>query len=423
MTRTALRVLRTELLRGVAPVAGAAFAVAGVAVLLNETEQWVGRWNPLAESLRVTLIVLVPLAVAAGAWQAGRERRRRIGEQLESTARPSWQPVVVSWAAVTLGTLAGLAAAWLAGAVLVAPIATYGGRGWGWMLAGAFAGLAVATSLGVVLGRFVPSRFVAPVAGVLAYVAGGVLTYSNGHGWSWLWPAFDWTRSGTDYLPTAFQLWQLLWFGALAVALVVLAAARRRWLAAFPAAIAVAVAVPIATGPGWERWQPDPAAREPVCAGDVCLSRVNAFLLDEITPLAREQLARWDGVPGGFTRAVDGAVLGDDAFPPPEGTAVVYLNGLVTWRGGLADVSVWDVPVERTLAQSVDDVVYASCPPRELPEDVWRAIDVARAWALGESRLLADLPVTEQRQWMGRYLTAARACDEAGFTSLMEELR
>jgi hypothetical protein len=68
MNATTRRVLRSEVLRGTAPVAAATFAVASVAMLLNETEDWVGRWVPFAQYVRVTLIVLVPLAVAAGAW-------------------------------------------------------------------------------------------------------------------------------------------------------------------------------------------------------------------------------------------------------------------------------------------------------------------------------------------------------------------
>ncbi|MGH8774108.1 MAG: hypothetical protein ACRDWI_02700 [Jiangellaceae bacterium] len=155
MTRLTWRVLRTELLRGVAAVAAAAFAISGAAMLYNETEDWAGRWAPLAEYLRgVMLMVLVPMVVAAGAWQAGRERRRRVEELLGSTARSLWRRVVVPWAAVTLGTWLGLFLVWLSGAVLVAPVATYPGRWW-WLT------LSVA--------------FVAPIAAVVAYAGLGCL--------------------------------------------------------------------------------------------------------------------------------------------------------------------------------------------------------------------------------------------------------
>ncbi|MFW5899176.1 MAG: hypothetical protein ACOCUN_01765, partial [Jiangellaceae bacterium] len=179
--------MRTELLRGTALTAAATMAVAGPVMLFNDSEEWAARWAPLAEYVRVLLIVLVPVAVAAGAWQAGRERRRRTGEQLATSPRPDWQPVLVAWGSVTLGTWAGLLLTWLTGATLVGPVATYAGRGWWWTLAVAYVAVAAGTALGVAAGRLIPGRLVAPLAGVLAYVGLGTLTYADtGGGWLWL---------------------------------------------------------------------------------------------------------------------------------------------------------------------------------------------------------------------------------------------
>jgi hypothetical protein len=52
--RSTGRVLRTELLRGTAPVAALALAVTGVVLLFTDPMPWAGRWGPLAEHLRVT---------------------------------------------------------------------------------------------------------------------------------------------------------------------------------------------------------------------------------------------------------------------------------------------------------------------------------------------------------------------------------
>lgn len=456
MTRSAWRALRTELLRGTAPIAAATFAVAGSAMLFNDTEAWAGRWAPLAESSRVILIVLVPMAIAAGAWQAGRERRRRIGEQLTATARPGWQPVLVAWVAVTLGTFAGYLLVWLSGAVLVAPIATYGGRTWWLTLAVGFVGLAAASALGVAIGRLIPGRVVAPLAGVLSYVVFGVLSLSNASGLMWLAPALSSPRSGTHYLAPTFQLVQVAWLGALAATFVLVATARRKWLAVVPAALALTVAVPIVNGPGYDRWQPDPVAQELVCAEgdgpDVCLARVNAFLLDDVTGPVREQLARWDGVPGGYFRLIDAMSL-DMRWqpPPPEGTAVIHLENLISWNGGLSDLTEYGDTIENQIARTTTAVTWDACgtlePPRaelgarSVAEDAalrWAGADLDRV-ARGEvppvpvdqendaetspfERLRA-MPEADQLEWMGRYLEAARTCDDDAFTELAEALR
>lgn len=325
-------------------------------MLFDDTDEWAGRWASLAEYVRVLLIVLVPLVVAAGAWQAGRERRRCIGEQLAMSPRPGWQPVLVAWGSVTLGTWAGLLLTWLIGAILVGPVATYAGRGWWWTLAVAFVAVAAGTALGVAAGRLIPGRLVAPLAGVLAYIGLGTLTYADtGQGWLWLSPAFSATRLGTQYLEAGFQLLQAAWLAAVAAALLVVAAAQRTWLAAVPAALVVAAAVPIVAGPGYDRWQADPCAAEQVCAAgggpEVCLARVNAFLLDDVTPPVRDALARWDGVPGGYVRAVDAASQeGGSDEPVADGTVVLHLESLISWNGGLSRETEYGHTIEREVA-------------------------------------------------------------------------
>nr|WP_244161719.1 hypothetical protein [Micromonospora eburnea] len=58
---------------------------AGVWMLAVHPDDWAGRWAGLANYLRVSLLILCALMIAAGAWQSGRERRRDIDELIAST--------------------------------------------------------------------------------------------------------------------------------------------------------------------------------------------------------------------------------------------------------------------------------------------------------------------------------------------------
>jgi hypothetical protein len=382
MTRLTRRVLRTELLRGTAPYAALAFAACGAALLYNETEEWAGRWASLAQYIRVTLIVLVPLAVAAGAWQAGRERRRRIDELLGSTARPRWRRIVLAWAAVTIGVSAGVFAVWLSGAVLVAPVATYFGRDWWWTLAIAFLGLASGSAIGVAVGRVIPGRVVAPIAGVFTYVVLGYTSYDNNRGATWLTPSMGYAGDGGLYLPISFHALQALWLAALTGTVLVLVSAQQKLWALVPAVMALAAAIPIASGSGYDRWISDPNARELICTEEgpeVCTTRVNSFLLDDLAQPVQEALGRWQGVPGGFSRVIDSAWRGEGVSVPPvpDGTALLYLHDVITPTGGLK--------AEREDGGSItDDIAYAGVSAQDcaLPyydsESVYRSDLVAQ---------------------------------------------
>ncbi|NED96740.1 hypothetical protein G1H11_15630 [Phytoactinopolyspora alkaliphila] len=446
MDRTTRRAFRTDLVRGVAPVAILAITGAGIATLFNDSERWAGRWGPLMEYARVIMIVLVPLAVAAAAWQAGRDRRRRTDELLGTTPRPSWQHVALGWAGVTLAAVLGLVLAWLAGVALVAPIATYSGRGWWWGLAVGALALAAASALGTAVGRLVPGRLVAPLAGIGAYVLLGIGTYSDRL--TWLTPSFSGATDGTRYLPGWVHVSQALWLAGLAAALVLLAAARHRWLAAIPALVAVTAAVPLVATDDEGRWRVDHTAMAPVCTDEggleVCLARVNAFLLDAAEEPVREQLARWDGVDGGFVRAVDRVSI-DDAALAPERTAVLEVAHLMSWNGEWSEESEHGERIETVFAQAAADLVYRNCRPYagDVTAEpahtsmIWAA-EAAHYWTIGETtplgvvvedgetapfQVLLSRPEAEQKDWLGRYLAAAHTCEPAAFDALMEELR
>ncbi|NDL56929.1 hypothetical protein [Phytoactinopolyspora mesophila] len=468
MTAQSWRIVRTELVRGVTPVALLATGASALVLLGAEASVWVGRWGALAEQVRVILLVLAPVAVAAGAWQGGREHRRRMPDLISSTSRRPLHGVLVACVSTTAGVWLGLAVAWLAAVLLVAPAATYAGGGWWWTLTVSLAGLAAASAVGVCVGRLIPGRLVAPVAGVVAFVVGGMATYRM-DGLSWLVPALGHQSRGLSSLDTGFQLLQLSWFAALGATALVLAGANRKAVALLPATAAAIVAVPIIAGPGEARWHPDPAARDLVCTGDrgaeVCMTRVNAFLLEEAAPRVQALLRRWEDVPGGFDRAVDVAALAPETGPvvpdPATGGRTAALDvtgGLIVWNGKLVPEESTDVTIETVFGWNLPEVLIQGCAAvgrvDDAPVDIWAVSTVAEAWAggnpdvgtvrveadaegddepaaetsrasaeIGDAQRLAALPADEQRAWMGTYLEAASTCDDETLLALRGELR
>jgi hypothetical protein len=430
------RALRIELLRGAAPVAAGGALLGGLVEMYSLAGGWAGwpgRWMPFATSIRMTLFVVGGLTVACAAWQGGRERRRRMEDQLASSARPGWQPVLVSWAAVTLGASVVLLAVVIAGAALVAPVATYSAGGWWWVLAVAFPGLAALSALGFAFGRLVPFRLAAPVAGIGAYLimVGAIDTVELG-GVRWLAPVLSQYDAPGFQFSGAVSAQQTLWFGGLAVTALVLVGARRRWLAIVPAGSAAVAATLLITDPV-DPWQPDPRALELVCTDrtpEVCLTRLNAFLLDDAARAVEPVLARWDGVPGAPTRAVEENFvlysLAPDPTPPGGSVFRVRLDSGVTLTGGLAE-PYEDLPY-------VDWWPHIECDEgagRTRHESVFR---VTAAWGSNQKpswfepseraalEVLEGMPDDAQGAWLGAAVAAAETCDEATLAKLAEDL-
>lgn len=433
------RALWIELLRGAAPVAVAGVLVGGGLTLLSMANGWAGwpgRWMPFAASVRMSLFVIGAITVACAAWQGGRERRRRIGDQLASTARPQWQPVLLGWAAVTLGATAALLVLVVLGAALVAPVATYSGGGWWWVLAVSVPGLAALSALAFALGRLVPSRLTAPVAAIGSYLlmVGAIDTMSLG-GVRWLAPVMSQYDAPGYTLSGVLSVQQALWFAGLAGTALVLAAAGRRWLAFVPAAVAAAAGFALVSEPV-ETWQPDPTAAEPVCADgapDVCMSRLNSFVLEEVAVAVQPVLERWDGVPGSRLRIDDGVTLMTEyairghVEPTDDSVLRVEFHAGMTLTGGIAE------PYEGMSLFSWWPTV--GCDDDAAYERHAAMFEVTAAWGsgadwswLGPDRLAAltmleAMPADAQREWFAAAIDAAQICDEATLDRLAEELR
>ncbi|MEV6925449.1 ABC transporter permease [Dactylosporangium sp. NPDC051485] len=413
-----------ELLRGTAPAVALAATGGMVWMLCVHTDAWAGRWAGLAGYFRVCLLILCAMMVAAGAWQAGRERRRGMGEVLASTPRPAWQPLLVSWLSVSLAGTAGVVAALAGAAALIGSRATYAGRDWWWVLLVGLLALWTAAALGVLVGRLVPLRTVAPIAGVATYAGLGAAIYVDSSRATWLSPARDGLRAEL-LVPGDLHLAQAAWLLALTAALLALAA-RLRWVAALAVALAAAAAVPIVAGPRVGRLPTDPRAIEPVCttAGpQVCVARVNAFLLDDVAAATQPLLARVAGIPGAATRAADSTIRPDGEVLGQ--TETVWLNLLQQPRvfGGLATVGELRDGFRQMTDPYCDGVQDGA--QGAYSEKANRARKVALEWLLDEPQptdRLRALPLEQQRAWFGEFLAAARACDGNRLIELGERL-
>ncbi|MFC4148716.1 hypothetical protein ACFO0M_20875 [Micromonospora mangrovi] len=421
------RALRVELRRGTAPLAAVAMFGAGVWMLAVHPDDWAGRWAGLANYLRMSLLILCALMIAAGAWQSGRERRRDIDELIASTPRPGWQPLAVAWLAVTVAGVAGLLVAFAGAAVLIARVATYAGGGWWWTLTVGVIALAAAAAVGVLVGRLVPLRVAAPIAGLATYLGLAIVTYWDGTPGAWLSPVYGgWAVYSR--VPGRVTALQAAWLVVLTV-LLLAAAARQRRASLLAGGLAVAVAVPITTGPGTHRLPADPAAVTLVCTSSgpqVCLSRINAFLIDDVTTVVQPILGRLDGIPGAPRRAADQAAQPTgQSIERDDRTVWLNLDYQSTALGGLAS--------RKNLRADFRQVTRTRCEDpsgvRSIDMRVYRTDTLATDWMLDEAATPDDLPLTRlralpepaQRSWFAAYLDAAHRCDTSALIRLGEQ--
>lgn len=391
----------------------------GAAYLLRRApflgvEVWPATWSAGVTWLDRTSVLLGPLAAAVAAWVGGRERRHRVGELLAATARPVWHRTTLACAVLAAAVALGFAAQAALALAGPATSAAYGGGAWPLAVGVVLLGVVTCVVLGFIAGRLVPGRLVAPAVALVLLL--GSLELRP-------WPV------GTLRVADGWQLrpGALLGLGvvlvATCVAALVLSGAaggRRGVVALVPAAVAVlAVAGVVASG----RYDvPDPAARAPVCTTSgtprVCVQRVHASSLPEVAAVVRERTA---SVAALATWQTAREVPTDDVRAPRE-QGVLRLPDLtdqqIAFRGGLR-------APEELRGAVLGSVVRDRC---SLPEGVpaWLDTDASVAAALlgvpaqgppagpDATAVLARLEGTGGAQgWMGRWLAAAPACDEA----------
>ncbi|BAL89544.1 hypothetical protein AMIS_43240 [Actinoplanes missouriensis 431] len=340
------RILGIELRRSAA--LGSALTVFVVGTLLlyfAEGIAFATGWMQLAMTQRLFLALLWPIALAAGAWQASREHRSKVGELFASTPRPIHLRVIPILAAMTLAVTAGYLAMGVAGGLWIVRTAAYVPAQAFVVTAVGVLSLVAAVWLGLAVGRLLPWRATAPVLAVAGLgLLLGIPAATRPRGWlALVFSPITEMNMPDAYttVPARASAAQALWMAALAVTALLLFASRSwrgRVAALLPVVVGAALAITVM--PHQNRYvidAIDPVARELVCEDRVCVSRVHSGLLPEIAGPAREALTIMAKLPGAPTRVhEDTTTYRPDVHPEPD-PAVALLRVEVGTDGHVKD--------------------------------------------------------------------------------------
>jgi hypothetical protein len=419
--------LRAEAVRGFAPWAGAAVLLTLTVSMATTSADWQGGWAETRVQLSAAAGLLgVPLALAAGCWHGGRERRRRTDELMATAARGPLARLLASALPLVLWVVAGYAVA--AGLAMLATwyCATGDGPYLGSALALAVV-LAAATLAGQVVGRLVAWRLAAPLLAIGAYVLLGFLSYDSGSAVGHLSPV----EHGSDRSVPVW--WQpvavAVWTGGLAAAAVLAYAARRRWTTLLPL-VAAGAAGALLVQTGAALWHTNPLARRQVCdtstTPQVCVNARYEVLLPQVTDAlsgltgrlkgVQNLPVRWEDLPGRPTRdevelpvitPIGWSVVRGELTDPQE---YAWAAGMALYGRGECDrtdprLSPIDDAVENYVAPSPMekhfDEVYAKGSQADRADLRERLDARARLKAMGEA---------ERRAWLSEYFATADEC-------------
>lgn len=335
---TGAGILRIELRRSSAPWAGLLIAAVGAFVLFASNPPYQS-WMELVVIQRDIMQLTWPLALAAGAWQARRERASRVEELVATTPKPRrWRVLPIASAMAIAG--AGSYLAMFAGATRhLEDLAAYFPRGAVPIIALGALAMVAAVWLGLAIGTLLPSPLTAPVLVVigiaaLALLPGVLVAPDVARPGTWLlFPHLQVPRDGLYELQTLSaraNLSQGMWLAAVATTgLAVYAAARPRTriAALVPIALGGAIALPTMPRQLADAWVPDRGATELVCTSDhpkVCIAKVHAQTLNQLKGPARQALAVLaERLPPAPTRVVLETDGNRTEGPPPADTLLV----------------------------------------------------------------------------------------------------
>ena len=428
------RPLRPEFRRGFAPLAGAAVLLTLLVALAEPAASWQGGWAETRDRTHAAAVLLgIPLALAAGCWQGGRERRCRTGDLLRTSVRGALPRFLASavpvalWVAVGHLVAAGCAllATWYCATgdspYLVVPLTDTL-----LLFAAALAGQAV--------GRVVPWRLTAPVLATCGYVVLGFLSYDHRNTYAGLSPLID---TSVTKLTVWWQPWvSVLWVGGLAATAVLALTTRRRAVALVPLALATAAAITLVEAD--ELTRPNPVARRQVCdtstTPQVCVNKRYEELLPQITEALSGLTGRLEGVDNLPVRFEDraGRSRPDEARLPmvtPLGRSVV--RGKLTdperyaWEAGMSLVGRGECDTTDDAVARTDRAVehYLAPSPMEKYFDDLAAkgteADRAKLKARQQARArLLGMAQDERREWLSEYFATADVCDPSGVPTL-----
>ncbi|MFI6893240.1 hypothetical protein ACIBM4_03890 [Streptomyces sp. NPDC050256] len=420
--RPTLRALRTELRRGIAPWTGACTAIMLAVTMAAKADTWQGSWGSTQGDLHAAATLLAgPMVAAASCWQGARDHRRSTTELWLSTPRARSARVLVAALPVAWWAVAGYLVALVTVLLATWPYAGGGSPFLSFVVLDAVFLVAVGL-VGFVVGQRCRWRLAAPAFAVVLYLVLGVPNYL-GSSSRYLDPAMQYTLDGM--LPVWwFAPAMVAWTCGLALAALIAHAARRRFLAVIPLALAAAVApIILHTGEGLTR--PDPAAARLVCTDgtpQLCLTAYDRALLPEVSQALSGLFGRLDGVPGAPVRYVNREPLhgSDEAWVPAPNIGWYVVRGQLRHGEDLAL-----------------QVAYSSVPERECRGDLspekLRVVytdDAVRSWLAGpggrapgaektpQHRRLEAMPAPERRAWLGRFLATRTSCDPSEVPAL-----
>ncbi|MEU8484405.1 hypothetical protein [Streptomyces sp. NPDC048641] len=424
--------LRAELLRGFAPWSGIAALLSVGGLMASKAAQWQGSWPGTMSNLHLAAAALaVPLALAAGAWQGGRERRTRMGELRASMPRGPLAQFLVCALPVALWVTAGYALA-AVGSLLASLPYTSAGHPLPLVLLGDALTAGACALLGHVAGRLVPWRLAAPVLALSGYVLFGLASTADS-AIRFVGPAGG-LPLGSTTVPVWWQpLVFALWGSALALTAVLAHAARRRATALVPLVAALAAAVVLVQS-GDSMWQRNPLTQRQVCdesAPRICVSAAYPGMLPKVSDALSGLMGRLDGVqnlPVRFEN-LPGRPHEDEAELPdltPLGWGVV--------RGELTDP-------QQYAWEAAQNLVRDDCPmPKDQDPRIGRTDQAVTRWLApsrlqeqirdqnlvvhrGDKKRLAEDRADEaaldhlkamspetRRAWLSRYFATARDC-------------
>ncbi|WP_416980800.1 hypothetical protein [Streptomyces sp. T028] len=419
--------LRAEAVRGFAPAAGGVVVLALGAVLGASADRWQGGWVETRSELHDLLLVLLPLAAAAGCWLGGREHRRGTEELWGTAVRSPLARFLASAMPLALWLAAGYAVV-AAGALLATWPYARGDRPYLDLLPVDVVAVAAASVAGQVVGRLVAWRPAAALLPLAGYAVLGLSVASDDGAGRFVNPAFPvsyWT------VPVGLrQPAMAVWVVGLATATVLAYAARRRWTALLPLAAALA-AGGLLVQTGDALWRTNPAERRQVCdtstTPQVCVNARYGELLPQVTAALSGITGRLEGVrnlPVRFEDHPGEPRAGEVQLPmiTPFGWSVVrgrltdpeqYAWEAVAMLRGRGDcgtlaprVIVADDAVEHYLAPSPAE---ASFDELDAAGDAERRGELARRKAARER--LASMGADARREWLSAYFATVGDCD------------
>jgi hypothetical protein len=350
----AARLLRTELRRNampwILPLIAALFWFDSYRPSTGTAQLYVLRtyWNM---GQGHTIVDFGPFVAGVAAWMGSRDGRRGLADLVTATTRPRWAAQLATWAATAIWAVAAYL---IFVGVMFAMYARQGVGGappWWWVAVGATAVTAF-SAVGFAVGAYWPSRFAAPVAAFIGFLAMAMSSqtgFNYASGWALILPTnsngtFDQADSGIFYpwlpdLPIA----RIMFLAGIAVAALGLTGLPARaggpWLRRAAAVVTVAgvasaaIAVGLASNarlsahgvviPALHDAANDaPITYTPACgraAGvAVCLNPAYRRWLPDVNAALAPVLAEVAGLPGTPVRATQVAVTypSGDGGPP-----------------------------------------------------------------------------------------------------------